>query len=37
MAENLVTGLVWKTFMSDPEIIHALKVAQFSGTNDAMH
>ncbi|HEY4358603.1 MAG TPA: glucoamylase family protein [Acidobacteriaceae bacterium] len=30
MAENLTTGLVWRSFMSSPEIVKALKVAQMS-------
>ncbi len=29
MVENYLTGLIWKTFMSAPEIDNALKLAQF--------
>jgi len=30
MAENYLTGLIWNNFMSAPEIVRALKAAQFS-------
>ena len=29
MAENLRTGLIWKTFMQNPEATNAMKLAGF--------
>jgi hypothetical protein len=33
MAENLRTGLIWNTFMSNPECVLAMKLAGFQDNN----